>query len=67
MLMRLTLKYILYALLIIVMVSGTIITYKAHPEAQLIFIIPGLFILALSIMGDDLNFRAFLPKWSKEK
>jgi hypothetical protein len=49
------------------MVSGTIITYKAHPEAQLIFIIPGLFILALSIMGDDLNFRAFLPKWSKEK
>jgi hypothetical protein len=65
--MRLLLKYILYTLLIVVLVSGTILLYRAHPEAQLAFIIPGLLILAFSRMSDDLNFKAFLPKWTKEK
>ena len=65
--MRLLLKYILYALLIIVLVSGTILLYRKHPEAQLVFIIPGVFILAFSWMSDDLKFRAFFPRWTKEK
>ncbi|HEY8929761.1 MAG TPA: hypothetical protein VIM55_11250 [Mucilaginibacter sp.] len=65
--MRLLLKYILYLLLIIVLVSGTILLYRTHPEAQLAFILPGLFILAFSRMSDDLNFRSFFPRWSRGK
>jgi len=65
--MKLLIKYILYCLLIIVLVSGTVLLYRTHPEAQLAFILPGLFILAISRMSDDLNFRGFLPRFTKEK
>jgi len=65
--MRLLLKYILYALLIIVLVSGTILVYRKHPEAQLVFIIPGVFILAFSWLRDDLRLDAFFPRFTKEK
>ena len=61
--MKLLLKYILYTLLIIVLIAGTILIYKTHPEAQLVFILPGLFIIAFSRMSDDLNFRVFVPRW----
>jgi len=65
--MKLLLKYILYTLLIVVLVSGTILLYRTHPEAQLAFILPGVFILVFSRMSDDLKFRTFFPKWTKEK
>lgn len=65
--MKLLLKYILYSLLIIVLISGTVLLYRTHPEAQLVFIIPGIIILAFSRMRDDLNFRAFFPRFTKEK
>jgi len=65
--MKLLLKYILYSLLIVVLVAGTVLLYKTHPEAQLVFILPGVFILAFSRMSDDLNFKGFFPRWTKEK
>jgi len=65
--MKLLLKYILYSLLIIVLVSGTVLLYRTHPEAQLVFILPGILILAFSRMSDDLNFRTFFPRFTKEK
>jgi hypothetical protein len=65
--MKLLLKYILYILLIVVLVSGTILLYRTHPEAQLAFILPGIFVLIFSRMSDDLKFRAFFPKWTKGK
>lgn len=65
--MKLLLKYILYSLLIIVLISGTVLLYRTHPEAQLVFIIPGIIILAFSRMRDDLNFRTFFPRFTKEK
>jgi len=65
--MKLLLKYILYTLLIVVLVSATILLYRTHPEAQLAFILPGVFILIFSRMSDDLKIRAFFPKWTKEK
>ncbi|TWI97080.1 hypothetical protein JN11_03540 [Mucilaginibacter frigoritolerans] len=65
--MKLLLKYILYTLLIVVLVSATILLYRTHPEAQLAFILPGLFILVFSRMSDDLKFRTFFPRWTKEK
>ncbi len=65
--MKLLLKYILYLLLIIVLVSGTVLLYRTHPEAQLVFILPGIFILVFSRMSDDLKFKTFFPRWNKEK
>ena len=65
--MKLLLKYILYTLLIIVLVSGTVLLYRTHPEAQLVFILPGILILAFSRMSDDLHFRTFFPRLTKEK
>jgi hypothetical protein len=65
--MKLLLKYILYTLLIIVLVSGTVLLYRTHPEAQLVFILPGILILAFSRMSDDLNFKSFFPRFTKEK
>lgn len=65
--MKLLLKYILYLLLIIILVAGTVLLYRTHPEAQLAFILPGLFILAFSRMGDDLNFKTFFPRFTKGK
>ena len=65
--MKLLLKYILYTLLIIILVAGTVLLYRTHPEAQLVFILPGIFILAFSRMSDDLNFRGVLPKWTRER
>ena len=65
--MKLLLKYILYTLLLIVLVAGTVLLYRTHPEAQLIFIVPGLFILAFSRMSDDLNFKSFFPRWIRGK
>ncbi|MDF2433322.1 MAG: hypothetical protein JWP44_2953 [Mucilaginibacter sp.] len=65
--MKLLLKYILYTLLIIVLISGTILLYRTHPEAQLVFILPGLFILAFSRMSDDLKFKTIFPRWTRGK
>ncbi len=65
--MKLLLKYILYTLLIIILIAGTVLLYRTHPEAQLVFILPGIFILAFSRMSDDLNFRGALPKWTRER
>jgi len=65
--MKLLLKYILYLLFIVVLTAGTILLYRSHPEAQLAFLIPGIFILTLSRMSDDLKIRAFFPKWTRER
>ena len=65
--MKLLLKYILYLLLIITLVAGTVLLYRTHPEAQLAFVLPGLFILAFSRMSDDLNFKTFFPRLSRGK
>ena len=65
--MKLLLKYILYLLLLIILVAGTVLLYRTHPEAQLAFILPGLFIIAFSRMSDDLNFKTFFPRFSKGK
>ncbi|CAN5415550.1 hypothetical protein BH09BAC6_BH09BAC6_05410 [soil metagenome] len=64
--MKLLLKYVLYTLLIITLIAGTILLYRVHPEAQLAFILPGLFILAFSRMSDDLNFKSII-RWTRGK
>lgn len=64
--MKLLLKYVLYTLLIITLIAGTVLLYRVHPEAQLAFILPGLFILAFSRMSDDLNFKNIV-RWTRGK
>jgi hypothetical protein len=55
--MKLFLKAIIYALIVVCLFTASILLYKAHPEVQLAFIIPGMFILVYSIISDDLGFK----------
>jgi len=55
--MKLLLKSIIYALIVICLITASILLYKAHPEVQLAFIIPGLFILIYSVITDDMGIK----------
>jgi|EndMetStandDraft_4_1072995.scaffolds.fasta_scaffold00073_13 hypothetical protein len=55
--MKLFLKVIIYTLLVVCLLTSTILLYKSHPEVQLAFVIPGLFILAYSMITDDLGIK----------
>ncbi|SEO19408.1 hypothetical protein SAMN05428947_101659 [Mucilaginibacter sp. OK283] len=55
--MKLFLKIIIYTLLVVCLSTSTILLYKSHPEVQLAFVIPGLFILVYSMITDDLGIK----------
>ncbi len=55
--MKLLLKAIIYALIVVCLITASLLLYKAHPEVQLAFIIPGLFILIYSLITDDLGIK----------
>ncbi|SDF52778.1 hypothetical protein SAMN05216464_119100 [Mucilaginibacter pineti] len=55
--MKLFLKCIIYTLFVICLTASSILLYQAHPEVQLAFIIPGLFILVYSVISDDLGLK----------
>jgi hypothetical protein len=46
--------------------AASILLYKAHPEVQLAFIIPGIFIFAYSMISDDIGVKHKL-RFSKGK
>jgi len=46
--------------------AATILFYKSHPEVQLAFIIPGIFIYAYSVINDNIGAKQKL-RFSKEK
>jgi len=50
-------KYIFYVLVLVLLIIGSIVLYKTHPEAQLAFTIPGLFILTYSKLTDDIKLK----------
>jgi cytochrome b561 len=50
-------KYLIYVLILVMLVIGSIMLYRTHPEAQLAFTIPGLFILAYSKLTDDIKIK----------
>lgn len=50
-------KYIFYVLILVLLVIGSLMLYRTHPEAQLAFSIPGLFILCYSKLTDDVRFK----------
>lgn len=55
--MKLLLKPIIYALIVVCLIIVSIFIYRAHPEVQLAFIIPGLFILIYSVITDDMGIK----------
>ncbi len=55
--MKLFLKCIIYLLIIICLAAASILLYKTHPEVQLAFIIPGIFIFAYSRINDDIGIK----------
>ncbi|WPU99609.1 hypothetical protein SNE26_26695 [Mucilaginibacter sp. cycad4] len=50
-------KYIFYVLILVMLVIGSLMLYRTHPEAQLAFTIPGLFILAYAKLTDDIKLK----------
>ncbi|MGN8072070.1 hypothetical protein [Mucilaginibacter sp. SG564] len=64
--MKLFLKCIIYLLLVVCLAAASILLYKAHPEVQLAFIIPGIFIFAYSMINDDIGVKHKF-RFSKEK
>jgi hypothetical protein len=50
-------RYIIYSVAIILLIIGCVTLFKEHPEVQFAFIMPGLFIIAFSVVRDDISRR----------
>jgi hypothetical protein len=46
-------KYIIYYVVVVGLIFGSIALFKAHPEVQLAFWIPGVMIIVYSVIRDD--------------
>jgi hypothetical protein len=55
--MLVVLKYIGFSLVIVGMAIGCINIFRAHPEVQFAFIMPGLFVVMYSLIRDDMYRR----------
>jgi hypothetical protein len=64
--MKLFLKCIIYLLVIVCLTAASVLLYKSHPEVQLAFILPGIFIFAYSKINDDIGVKQKF-RFSKEK
>lgn len=49
-------KYIIYSVVIVTIIVTSMYIFRNHPEAQFVFIFPGIFLLAFSQIMDD-SFR----------
>jgi hypothetical protein len=58
--MKLLLKYLIYSLLVVCMITGSLMLFKSHPEVQFAFIIPGVFVVIYSVIHDDLYVKRSL-------
>jgi len=55
--MKILLKYIIYSVTIVGLIVGCLMIFKNHPEVQFAFIMPGAFIIAYSLIRDDIYRR----------
>jgi hypothetical protein len=55
--MKVILKYLVYSIVIVALTVGCLMIFKNHPEVQLAFVMPGLFIVAYSLIRDDIYQR----------
>jgi hypothetical protein len=51
--MKSMVKLTLYSILVVVLCATFIIIFKNHPEVQLSFLIPGIFIFVYSMIRDE--------------
>jgi len=52
--MKLVLKFVIYSVIIVALTIGTLLLFKDHPEVQLAFLIPGIFITIFSRILDEI-------------
>jgi hypothetical protein len=52
--MKVVLRYIIYSVIIVALSISCVNIFRAHPEVQFAFIMPGLFIILYSIIRDDI-------------
>jgi hypothetical protein len=52
--MKLILKFVLYSVIIVSLVIGSLLFFKGHPDVQLAFLLPGIFIAVFSKIADDI-------------
>jgi hypothetical protein len=60
--LKLMLRYVLYIVSIPLIVMGSFDLFVNHPEVQLAFWVPGLVLIAYSLIRDDLYARIRLVK-----
>jgi len=51
--MKLVIKFLLYSTLVVCLAAASTLIFKNHPEVQLAFLLPGVFILVYSKIRDD--------------
>jgi len=56
--MNLLFKLLIFAGIIAVLIIASVILFKNHPEVQLAFLLPGVFILVYSIIRDEIYVSA---------
>jgi len=56
--MKLIMKCLLYSLIIVLLITASTLIFKNHPEVQLAFLIPGVFIFVYSRIRDELYVSA---------
>jgi hypothetical protein len=55
--MKLLGKYFAYAVIMVLLITGSVLLIKNHPEVQFAFLIPGVFIVTYTVMRDSLFAR----------
>ncbi len=56
--MNLLFKILIFAAVIVVLIIASLTLFKNHPEVQLAFLLPGVFILVYSIIRDQVYVSA---------
>jgi hypothetical protein len=56
--MKLLFKILIFSAILVVLIVASLTLFKNHPEVQLAFLLPGVFILVYSIMRDQLYVSA---------
>ena len=51
--MKLIMKFLVYSVIVVILVTASTLIFKNHPEVQLAFLIPGVFIFVYSKIRDD--------------
>ncbi|TWR30309.1 hypothetical protein FPZ43_05050 [Mucilaginibacter pallidiroseus] len=51
--MKLLIKYFIYSIIMVTLLTISLNIFRDHPEAQFVFIFPGIFLVVFSEIMDD--------------